>query len=408
CVLGNSWIGGTMLIGIGIVSGMDPIISQAHGAANCQRLGRTLHRSIVISLLVSIPIVMLWYATENALLFLGQDPGISAYAHEYVVAQVPSLPCFLVFTAFRQYLTGRGILIPALVVVLLANGLNVFFDWALVFGEFGFPEMGLIGAGIATNVTRSCMVIMLAVWIFAGGLHQGAWVPWSKASFKWSGLRDILRFGIPISLSLSFEIWAFQIATYFAGWLDTTDLAAHGIVMNVASLSFMIPLGIAIGASTRVGNLIGAGDRIGAQRTAWAAILMGGLSMFMFAIAFVVFRDEIPKLYSTEAKVIAAAAAILPLAALFQVFDGIQVVGSGVLRGMGRTRPAVVFNFIAFYVLALPIGATLTFTVGIGLPGIWWGLFIGLAAVAVMLLAWIKTRGPASASYALIPVEEGA
>ncbi|MFT5287793.1 MAG: MATE family multidrug resistance protein, partial [Planctomycetota bacterium] len=331
-----------------------------------------------------------------------------AYAHEYVVAQVPSLPCFLVFTAFRQYLTGRGILIPALVVVLLANGLNVFFDWALVFGEFGFPEMGLIGAGIATNVTRSCMVIMLAVWIFAGGLHQGAWVPWSKASFKWSGLRDILRFGIPISLSLSFEIWAFQIATYFAGWLDTTDLAAHGIVMNVASLSFMIPLGIAIGASTRVGNLIGAGDRIGAQRTAWAAILMGGLSMFMFAIAFVVFRDEIPKLYSTEAKVIAAAAAILPLAALFQVFDGIQVVGSGVLRGMGRTRPAVVFNFIAFYVLALPIGATLTFTVGIGLPGIWWGLFIGLAAVAVMLLAWIKTRGPASASYALIPVEEGA
>ncbi|MFT5286151.1 MAG: MATE family multidrug resistance protein, partial [Planctomycetota bacterium] len=119
CVLGNSWIGGTMLIGIGIVSGMDPIISQAHGAANCQRLGRTLHRSIVISLLVSIPIVMLWYATENALLFLGQDPGISAYAHEYVVAQVPSLPCFLVFTAFRQYLTGRGILIPALVVVLL-------------------------------------------------------------------------------------------------------------------------------------------------------------------------------------------------------------------------------------------------------------------------------------------------
>ena len=398
CVLGNSWVSGTLLIGMGLVFGMDPIVSQAHGAGDVRKLGRALQQGLVLALVASIPVALLWISTEQALLLFGQDPGSAALAQEYVTAQLPSIPFFLLFTALRQYLTGRGIVAPSLVVVLVANLLNALFDWALVFGNLGMPELGLVGAGITTSITRGSMLVMLAIWIMGAKLHHGAWVPWSRSAFKFSGLSEIIRHGVPIALYLSLEIWAFQIATYMAGWFEVTDLAAHGIVMNIASLSFMVPLGVSIGTVTRVGNLIGAGDPVGAQRTAWAATLMGGLAMSLCALTFLLFPTQILGLYTNQAAVITAAAAILPLAAFFQVFDGIQVVGCGVMRGMGRTRPAAVFNLIAYYGLALPIAWWLAFRSGMGLSGIWWGLFIGLAAVAAMLMVWIKRSGPATAT----------
>ena len=339
CVLGNSWVSGTLLIGLGLVFGMDPIVSQAHGAGDGKRLGRALQQGLVLGVLASIPVALLWIWTEEALLLFGQNPVSAELAAEYVMAQLPSAPFFLLFTALRQYLTGRGIVTPALVVVLVANLLNALSDWALVFGNLGLPELGLVGAGIATNITRGSMVVMLAVWILWRKLHVGAWVPWSRSSFRFSGLSEILRHGLPISLYLSLEIWAFQIATYMAGWFEVSDLAAHGVVMNIASLSFMVPLGVSIGAVTRVGNLIGAGDPAGAQRTAWAAIVMGAAAMSLCAMIFLLFPAEILGLYTDQAVVISAAAAILPLAALFQVFDGVQVVSCGVMRGMEARAP---------------------------------------------------------------------
>jgi MATE family multidrug resistance protein len=164
----------------------------------------------------------------------------------------------------------------------------------------------------------------------------------------------------------------------------------------------MMPLGVGLAASTRVGNLLGAGRPAEAQRAAWVAIALGAAVMSVSAAIFVLGRGWLPRIYTPEADVIALGAAILPIAAAFQVFDGVQVVGCGVLRGMGRTRPAAVFNLIGYWLLGLPLGGWLGLRAGWGLGGIWWGLAIGLAAVAILLVLWVRWRGPARAALAVV------
>ena len=177
--------------------------------------------------------------------------------------------------------------------------------------------------------------------------------------------------------------------------MGPVDLAAHSIALNLASITYMVPLGIGLGASARVGNLIGAGDPRGAQRAAWVAFALGGGVMTCFALLFVAGRWLIPYAFTRDAAVVALAATLLPIVAAFELFDGLQVVGSGVLRGMGRTRPAALFNLVGYYVLGLPLAAWLGRPERLGLVGIWWGLALGLAVVAGLSVVWVALRGPA-------------
>ena len=210
------------------------------------------------------------------------------------------------------------------------------------------------------------------------------------------GDRGHRRDGSPRAIQISLEVWAFSAAALLAGLLGATPLAAHTVALNMAALAFMVPLGISQGTVTRVGNLIGAGLHDAAQRAAWIAMAMGGIVMTVSAVAFVTLRTLLPRIYTADPAVIALCASILPIAAAFQIFDGVQVVGCGVLRGMGRTRPAAVFNAISYWIVGLPLGAWLGIRGGWGLAGIWWGLCIGLALVSVFLVLWVRYRGPAA------------
>ncbi|RMF87581.1 MAG: MATE family efflux transporter, partial [Nitrospirae bacterium] len=185
-------------------------------------------------------------------------------------------------------------------------------------------------------------------------------------------------------------------SSLLAGHLDTAAVAAHHVALNLAALSFMMPLGISQAVVTRVGNLLGAGRPQAAQRAARVGLLAGAGVMGISAVLFVVFRTELPRLYTPDPGVVALAASVLPIAAAFQIFDGTQVVGCGVLRGMGHTRPAAWFNFLGYWVLGLPVGAALAFRGGLGLAGIWWGLCLGLGAVAALLVGYVHFRGPGS------------
>ena len=392
--LGSVWTMGTLVIGMGLTLGIDPILTQAHGAGDGRAVGLALQRGLVVAGLASVPTALLWLLTGPALVLAGQDPVLAAMAHDYVVMQLPSVFGFLGFMVLRSYLQGRSIVAPAMWVTLIANVLNAMINWLLIFGELGFPALGLRGAGIATGITRSLMLVGLAWWVWRAGLHRGAWTPWSRAALAPAGLLEIIRYGLPVGIQLGLEMWAFQAATLFAGWLGEVELAAHTIVINLASLSFMVPLGVAMAAVTRVGNLIGSGDRQGAQRAAWVALGVGAGVMVVSAISFVVLRNELPGQYNADAAVVAMAAALLPIAGAFQIFDGIQVVGGGILRGMGRTRPAAVFNLLAYYVIGLPVAWWLAFETDMGVAGIWWGLTLGLMVVAVLLVAWVGIRGP--------------
>ena len=396
--LGRIWVMGTSICAMGLVFGLDAIASQAHGAHDRERLGDVLLHAGALALAVSVPLGALWLGTERLLLAFGQDPATAALAHRFVVVQIPGLPFFLLFVALKQYLQARGIVRPAMWVSFAACGLNALLNWVLIFGHWGLPRMGAVGAGVATAVTELMMLLALLAAIRRFRLQRGATTIVDLTRLRVKGLSEILRLGLPVALMLALEYWAFAISTLWAGWLGGTALAAHSIALNLASITYMVPLGIGLGASARVGNLIGAGDPRGAQRAAWVAFALGGGVMALFALLFVAGRSVIPHWFTVDATVVGLAATLLPIVAAFELFDGLQVVGSGVLRGMGRTRPAALFNLIGYYVLGLPLAAWLGRPERLGLVGIWWGLALGLAVVAGLSVAWVGLRGPARAT----------
>ncbi len=403
--LGDLWVYGTLLVAQGIMMGLDPIVSQAHGAGQGARAGEALQRGVVLAVLLSIPVTVLWAATRPVLQLFGQDPGLCDVAQRYVTAQIFSPAPFLVFTAMRQYLQGRGMMIPPLVVVLVANLLNIFLNWVFIYGRLGFPAMGAPGSGLSTGITRLAMLLLLAGIIVALELHRDAWIPWSRSVLQLGRLREVLAYGIPVGAQLGLEVWAFSIVGLLAGWLGADQLAANTIVLKLSAFSYMVALGISHAAATRVGNLIGAGDRGEAQRAAWTAFGLTAAAMSVFALVFVLLRVRLPASFLPPDAVLAitAAAGTLPVAAAFQLFDGTQAVGGGILRGTGDTRPAAWFNAIGYYAIGIPLSVLLAFRgeawglpgLGWGLRGLWIGLAVGLGVVALLLVVYVSRRGPA-------------
>lgn len=402
--LGDVIAFGTLIAGIGIIMGIDPIVSQAHGAGRGAAAGLALQRGMVLAVLLNIPLGFAWFHTEELLTLLGQSPDLARDAQTYAEVQIFSIGPFLVFQALRQYLQGRAIMVAPLLIIISANVMNVLFNWTLIFGNLGFPALGIEGAGIATGLTRVYMMLAMIAVVFGWKLHLPAWQPWSRQAFSPGGLWEVLRHGLPVAAMHCLEIWTFTLSSIFAGWLEPRDLnvAAHTIVLKIASFSFMFPFGVSMACATRVGNLLGAGRRDEAQHAAWAGLTIGAGAMLAFAGTFLALRHQLPKIFVTDAEeVVALAALILPIAAAFQLFDGTQAVASGILRGMGKTLPASLFNLAGFYGVGLPAALWLTFPEkfgragdGIGLAGIWWGLCVGLGVVAALQLLWVWKRGP--------------
>ncbi len=397
--LANVWLWGTMIMTFGVLLGLDPIIAHANGRGDGARAGLALQSGLIVAALISVPLMLSTVLTEDVLVLLRQDPSLAADAEQYLIDQAWSFPPMLGYMTLRQYLQGREIVAPALWVTLIANLFNAAGNELLIFGHFedslGIPAMGLRGAALATGITRSLLFVGLVAWTWWGRFHVGAWQPWSRAAFEWARLAEIFKYGLPVGVQYLLEVWAFQFSTLIAGDLGPEHLAAHTITLNVASVTFMLPLGISFGATTVIGNLLGSGKRDEAQQTAWLALAMGGGVMVLAAISLVLARGFIPRLYTDEVEVLLLAGSILPIAGAFQVFDGLQVVGGAILRGMGDTRPAAVFNLIGYYALALPLAFWLVYVRGGGLVELWLSLLLGLAVVAISLLFWVRVRGPA-------------
>lgn len=388
--LGNVWEWTWLCLGLGLVMGIDPLISQAHGRGDGPGAALALQRGIVIALIVSVPICLCLAFTRHGLVFLGQDPVVAELAGTYNLYKLPTVPCYLVYSALKQYLQGRAMMLPATLVMWAGNIVHAGLTWLLVFGGPGVTALGIVGAAVSESVTFLLLVLGLILTIRALRLHHGAWRSWRRDSFAWYGLAQTARIGAPIGMQIAFEAWAFSIATFMAGWLGRDALGSHQIVLNLAALAFMIPLGVSQGAATRVGNLVGAGDSRAMQASVIAAILLGVLVMVPPALVFTLLRDELPALYGADADVIAHAAQILPIAAAFQVCDGAQVVAGGVLRGMGRPDTGAVLTLCGYYVVALPLAYVAAFVWGYGLVGIWCALAIGLTLVAAALITLVR------------------
>lgn len=388
--LGNVWEWTWLCLGLGLVMGIDPLISQAHGRGDGPGTALALQRGLVLAVLASVPICGALAYTREGLDLLGQDATVAALAGEYNLYKLPTVPCFLIYSALRQYLQGRTLMFPVTVVMWCGNIVHALLAWTLVFGLAGVPALGLIGAAAAESLTFMLLVLVLGTSIRVFDLHRGAWRSWRRDSFAGYGLLQTARLGAPIGMQIACEAWAFSIATFMAGWLGRDAVGSHQIVLNLAALAFMIPLGVSQAAATRVGNLVGAGDAQGLYTAVQAALLLGAAVMVPPALAFTWLRNELPALYGSEPHLGELASQILPIAAAFQLCDGAQVVAGGVLRGMGRPDAGALLSLVGYYVVALPLAYVAAFVWGYGLVGIWASLAVGLTMVTVALMLLVR------------------
>ncbi|MGE4619435.1 MAG: MATE family efflux transporter [Planctomycetota bacterium] len=386
--LGDTWAFGTLVLGQGLIQGMDPLVTQAHGAKDHQALGRSLQRGLLLALILIPVLTLIWQTAQTVLLQFGQDPELCLGAETYIQAQLFSIPALLGFLVLRQYLQGRGVVKPALWTVLIANIFNIGFNQIFIFGGWGIPALGIEGAGYATGASRWLMFVLLILFIIRGRHLAEGWVPWTLRSFSGRAMGVLLLLGLPISIHFGVEVWTFQAATLMAGQIGEIELAAHIIVLKIISFTFMFPLGIAGSATTRVGNLLGMGEVPQARKAAQTAICLGATVMAASGVVIWLMGIRLPGIFTTDAAVLASTLSLIPIAAGFQIFDGIQAVTAGVLRGAGKTIPAAVIGIIGFPLLTLPLAYHLTFKEELGLPGIWWAYLIGLVITAALLVGW--------------------
>lgn len=379
-----------LMLGAGILAALDPLVAQAYGAGDRRAVGAHLQRGIVLAVGVSIPFGLVLWDVEGALRAFGQPEAVVVDAAAYARAIIWGLPAYYLFVAFRQPLQAMSVVRQAAAAIVFGNVLNVVVNWVLIFGHLGFPALGVRGSAWSTSISRWGML----VWLVLASRRQLAsyWHGFTAEAMSLARYLRLLRIGLPIGIHQSIEVLLFSAVALLMGRMGVAALAGHQIAINLASLSFMIPLGISGAAATRVGNAIGRGDMPGARRAALACLLLGGGVMVVFAALFAAFPETLARLYTRDAATLAMAAALLPIAAVFQVFDGVQVVGTGVLRGAADTAYPAVLAFLGFWIVGLPSGWLLGFRFSQGATGLWWGLTIGLAAVAVLLLARIAAR----------------
>lgn len=379
-----------LMLGSGILAALDPLVAQAYGAGDREAVGAHLQRGIVLAVGVSIPFGLFLWDTQGMLRAFGQPEAVVVDAAAYARAIIWGLPGYYLFVAFRQPLQAMSVVRHAAAAIVFANLLNVAVNWLLIFGHLGFPAMGVRGSAYSTSLARWGMFF----WLLLASRRNLApfWSGFNSAAVDLKRYLRLLRIGLPIGFHHSIEVLLFSAVALLMGRMGVAALAGHQIAINLASLSFMVPLGISGAAATRVGNAIGRGDMPGARRAAMASLLLGAGVMVVFAAVFAAFPEALARLYTRDAPTLAVAVALLPIAAVFQVFDGLQVVGTGVLRGAADTAFPAVLAFLGFWALGLPSGWLLGFRFSQGATGLWWGLTIGLTAVALLLLARIAAR----------------
>lgn len=388
--LGSMYFFLISIFGLGVLMALDPVVAQGAGARDHEGVARGVQRGLLLAVGLGLVASLLHLPAAPVLALLSQPPDVVPIAGAYVRALIPGILPFFVFSVFRQSLQALHHTRELVIAIVAANIANVFFNWVLVFGHLGFPALGAQGAGIATSLTR---------WLMALGLLGAAWpllrpllLPVRAEIWQREPLLRIVRIGLPIGVHHELEFGAFGVTAILMGTLGTIEMASHQIALNIASLTFMVPLGVGAAAAVLVGHAVGRGDADNARRAAVVSLVTGITFMGTSALVMLFFPGALARLYTDLDPVLTLAAALIPIAGAFQVFDGIQVVSAGTLRGLGDTRVPMLIGLVGFWLVGLPVSVALAFGAGLGPLGLWWGLVAGLGAVAVLLLARVRVR----------------
>ena len=379
------------IFGMGLMLGLDAVVSRSFGAGRIDECDRWLYHGVLLALAVA-PLVML--VTWLAFLTIdgwGLHPGIRVLAAPYLrVIALGALP-LLLYASFRRYLLGMHIVAPIMFALISANLVNAAANWLFIYGHFGFPALGVAGSAWATSLARLYMAVVLLMAVRAVHRRRGATPQRVRFAFEWARIRTLVALGAPAASQVTLEVGVFVLATALAARLDPVASASHQIALNIASVIFMIPLGLSSAAAVRVGHAVGALDARRAVDTGWTALATCMAVMISIGAVLFAWPQFLLRPFTADVRVLEIGAGLLMIAAAFQLFDGTQAVATGILRGLGDTRTPMTMNVIGHWVLGLPIGYMLCFRFGWGVAGLWVGLSIGLIFVAVVLTAtWAR------------------
>ncbi len=376
---------------LGLLLGLDTLISQAFGANNLKRCNHCLIQGIWIALALTPLVTIIAFALLPVARNWGADPRVVADAIPYLKTLVWSTLPLLLYVVFRRYLQSMNHVGPVMFALVSANLVNVLVNWLLVFGNLGFPSLGVEGAGWATFFSRIYMFAVLVVFVWIKERANSTGLSRASRRFDWPVVRELVVLGFPVAMQITAEYGVFALATALIARLDALSLAAHQIALNVASVTFMVPLGVSSAGAVRVGQAVGRRDAPGVVVSGWAAMLLGTAFMLCAGVILFLFPEVVLRIFTTDRSVFELGVSLLYLAAAFQFFDGIQVTAGGVLRGIGDTRTPMYCNLVGHWLLGLPVGYLLCFRMGWDAVGIWVGLSLGLVSVAIaLLLTWRK------------------
>ncbi len=383
--LGSSLFSIFMVVGIGMSYGLTPLIAQEHGRKNLAQCGFLLRHSLVINIVLGLLLSTVIIVGSNYLHLLDQEEEVRVLARPFLQLLGISFFPLMIFLTFKQFAEGLGFTRQAMNISIVGNVLNIVIGITLVYGLFGAPKMGVIGVGIGTLTDRVLMAVAMTWYVLSSPRFKAYLVHFRQRYLSAAAIKQILGIGTPVALQYVFEVSAFSGAIVMAGWIGAREQAAHQIAINLASITYMMASGISAAAGIKSGNHFGAGQWRELRSSAIASYHMVLVMMGTTALIFMLGCRLLPLMYISDTAVVDIAANLLIIAAFFQLFDGTQVVGLGILRGLGDVRIPTVITLLAYWVLGLPVGYFLGIYLDFGVQGIWWGLLLGLLTASILL-----------------------
>lgn len=386
-----------LLAGYGLVSAVAPMVAQARGARDIKSVRRTVRQGLWVAIAMSCVIIPLLMQIRPAFALLGQNPDVTELAAGYMqIAAFTVLPGMSI-VVIRSFLAAHGKTRPVLVVTLLGVVINAILCYGLMFGNWGFPRLELMGAGIATLATTVAMALCLLLYVQMHPKFRRYHILARFWKPDWPRFRSIFRIGVPIGLTIMAEITLFSSAAVLMGWLGTDELAAHAVALQCASLAFMVPLGLSQATTVRVGIAYGAGSNEGVRLAGWTSLGITMVFMSMTALAFLLVPQALVGLFlnpadPANARALALGALYLGVAGVFQLADGGQVIASAALRGLSDTKIPMIIALLGYWAIGFPVAYVFGFVLEWRGVGVWLGLAAGLAAVAIVLTARFAFR----------------
>nr|XP_056721001.1 multidrug and toxin extrusion protein 1 [Euleptes europaea] len=389
-------------IGTGLASVCDTLMSQTYGSRNVKRVGTILQRGILILLLFCFPCWAVFINTERILLLFGQDPEVSRLTQIYVMIFIPALPAAFIYQLQTRYLQSQAILLPQVVTGVAANVLNVIMNVIFLYTF----KLGVVGSAWANTLSQNTAALLLFFYVWWKKIHKETWGGWTLDCLQEWG--SFMRLAIPSMLMMCIEWWTFEIGSFLSGMISVVELGAQSIIYELATIAYLLPQGMSVAASVRVGNALGAGDAEQAKKSCITVLLCAGVFAVVFAALLASLKDVVAYIFTDDKEIVALVSKVMMIFSPFHLLDAVAATCGGVLRGAGKQKIGAIANAVGYYAIGLPIGIALMFGYKLGVMGLWSGLIVCISLQAssflifVLRIDWKKAADEAQVRAGLV------